>query len=401
MFDRIKKYEVSTWYYPLMMLVYTLSLASRSIFRPGVFSAVILVIVLAEAALKGRFSVVKKGHAADVIMAIWLVYNVISGIWTVAFGIPFSVYAGELITTALPMSFYFAGRSFDTKLKEEFYRYFIMAVTGVGILGIILYVTAPKFYVDYLFDLGYISLADTPTMRVRMISVIGSIQMGYLAVAAMLACSHFMLKREKDGKLYTFLFFFNCFLAFMSNQRAAMVVAILAIFYINYLVFFTFDILPKKFFIAEMGVIAAGFIGLLVVFHGAFMKVYYRLVSLPGAVGQRSDQWVGAANNMANKWLGNGLGANGHRAAGFTEHLIADGGIAKLYCEMGIIGASLFAFLILLVFKKGSKNLRECAPEMGIVAMTLLASIGSNLMSFALSVPILYFAIGSIARNEN
>ena len=41
---------------------------------------------------------------------------------------------------------------------------------------------------------------------------------------------------------------------------------------------------------------------------------------------------------MKSIWLGNGLGANGHRAIGYTEHLVADGGIAKLYVESGIIG---------------------------------------------------------------
>ena len=101
---------------------------------------------------------------------------------------------------------------------------------------------------------------------------------------------------------------------------------------------------------------------------------------------------------MFNKWLGNGLGANGHRAIGYTEHLIADGGIAKLYVEMGIIGTSLFVFLMILILKRGVKNLKKTAPEVGIIIVTLLISIGSNMMSFALAVPVLYYAIGAIAH---
>ena len=44
--------------------------------------------------------------------------------------------------------------------------------------------------------------------------------------------------------------------------------------------------------------------GLCIVYFRAVLKIYYRLVSLPGAIGQRSDSWVSAANNMKNIWLG-------------------------------------------------------------------------------------------------
>ena len=97
---------------------------------------------------------------------------------------------------------------------------------------------------------------------------------------------------------------------------------------------------------------------------------------------------------MKNIWLGNGLGANGHRAIGYAEHVIADGGIAKLYVESGIIGTSLFVFLILLILKKGFSFIKDTAPETGIVLIVLAMSIGSNMLSFALSVPVLYYYMG-------
>lgn len=393
--QRLKELDVTYIYYPAIMLVYAATLISLDIVHPGMVSAWLLLLTTAALAVGGRFACLKEKRTMDIIMAAWLIYNVLSGIWTVKFGIPLSVYAGELFTTALPMIFYFSGRSASADDKARFYRFFVYAVTFIGLLGLLLYITAPDFYIKYLYQLGYISKADVSTMRVRMFSVIGSTLTGYLSVAAMLGSAYFII--QSNGKKFKLLFFLDCFLAFMSNQRASMVVALIVLLYMNYLIFFTFKMLPMKLFKIEAGIFAAGFVGLLVVFHGAFMKVYYRLVSLPGAVGQRSDQWVGAANNMANKWLGNGLGANGHRANGFTEHMIADGGIAKLYCEMGIIGTALFVFLLLLALKKGFKNLHECAPEIGIIVITLLTAIGSNVMSFALSVPVFYYAIGSIA----
>jgi O-antigen ligase len=239
-------------------------------------------------------------------------------------------------------------------------------------------------------------------MRVRMHSVIGSTLMGFLpSVGMLVSVRTFIDSDDKRKKVLSVIsFVFMMLLAFMSNQRAAMAAAIFILIYLNFLVFFTFKLFPKKYFIAECAVAVAAVAGFFMCFNGAFMKVYYRLVSLPGSIAQRSDQWVGAANNMMNIWLGNGLGANGHRAIGFTEHLIADGGLAKLYVESGIIGTSLFVFLILLILKKGFNNLKNTAPETGIIIVTLLMSIGSNMMSFALSVPVFYYYMGRAVRER-
>ncbi len=390
------KASLHEWYYPLMMVCYTLTLLSFSLFRPGIFSALLLILIWISFFVCGLVPKINKAmDAADLVMILWLLYNLLSGIWTVSFGIPFNVYLGEVFTTALPMGFYFAGRSCD---KSRFYRNYILSVLAIGVLGLILYIAAPKFYVDYLFAHEFISKATVKTMRVRMVSVIGSTLMGYLAVVSMLLSSVFLIRSKgKQGKIALLL---SLFLAFMSNQRAAMVAAILVLVYLNCLLIFTYGLLGKKLFLAECASLLGVFVLLLIAAPGALLKVYYRLVSLPGAVAERSDQWVGAANNLGNMWLGNGLGANGHRAIGFSEHVIADGGIAKLCCEMGIIGTSLFIFLLVLVFKKGIRHFRECSAELGVIVITLLISIGSDTLSFALSVPVLYYCIGVISASE-
>ncbi|MCR4908062.1 MAG: hypothetical protein K5985_04465 [Lachnospiraceae bacterium] len=384
------------WYYPLMMACYALTLLSFRIFRPGVFSAVLLVLIWISLFTAGMMPKIKKDmDAADFVMGAWLLYSLFSGIWTVSFGIPFKVFLGEVFTTALPMGFYYAGKKGD---KARFYRNFILAVLAIGLLGLVLYITAPKFYVDFLFEHEFISKATVKTMRVRMVSVIGSTLMGYLSVVSMLLSSVFLIRAKgKQGKA---AFILSLFLAFMSNQRAAMVAAILVLIYLNCLLIFVYGLLGKKLFFAECGGIICLFVLMLVFAPGALLKVYYRLVSLPGAVTERSDQWVGAANNLGNMWLGNGLGANGHRAIGFSEHVIADGGIAKLCCEMGIIGTSIFIFLLVLVLGRGIRHFRECSAELGVILITLLISIGSDTLSFALSVPVLYYCIGVVSATE-
>ncbi len=413
MIEFIKNKNLAIYYYPMMALIYSASLCSLDLIHPGLCSALLLIFIMGSmlwqliSYLKLQQSLPKLS-TEDIVMSAYFLYAVLSGAWCISFGMPPKVYLGELVTTAGPMAFYYVGRTLTLngdadgimhhKLsgRGRFYRNFILSVLLLGILGLILYILAPKFYLDYLFRLEYISKADVPTMRVRMLSVIGSTLMGYLSVMAMLASMYFLIKSEgKKGKL---LIVANLFLAFMSNQRAAMVAAILALIYLNYLIFFTFELIPKNKLAIELGAFALALAGLVFFFRGAFMKVYYRLVSLPGAIGQRSDQWVGAANNMANIWLGNGLGANGHRAGEYTKHMIADGGLAKLYCEMGIVGTSLFIFLMLLTLKKGFRQLSNCATELGIIVLTLIMAIGSNMLSFAMATPIFYLCIGIIAK---
>ena len=386
--------KLHNWYYPVVLLSYVMALFF-SVVRPGVVSAVFVCMVAAEAMIG-----LHKFETEDLVLMIWIIYNVLSGIWCVSSGMPVSVYLGELFTTALPMFFYFCGKGDNT--SKSFSKLYLISVTIIGILGIVLFITGPKFYLDYLMELELISKADISTMRVRMHSVIGSTLMGFLpSVGMLVSVRTFMDFGEKKGKILSILsFIFMLFLAFMSNQRSAMTAAIFVLIYLNYLIFFTFKLYPKKYFLLEAAAVIIGAVGFFAVFNDAFMKVYYRLVSLPGSIAQRSDQWVGAANNMKSIWLGNGLGANGHRAIGITEHLIADGGIAKLYVESGIVGTSVFIFLLLLIFRKGFNKLKNTAPEMGILMVTLLMSVGSNMMSFALSVPVFYYYMGRAVKER-
>lgn len=399
------KYALYPWYYLIVILGYILTLLTLSV-RPGIIATLLLLFIYIQCGasvvldfskttgekLKDKLTLL---NSLDILASLYFIYNLLSGLWCVRFGMPVSVWLGEFSTGILPMIFYYVGRTIAEKDIDDFYKKFILAVYIVGALGVLLFITAPQFYLDYLFNLNLISKADAGTMRVRMISVIGSILVGYLSVIAMLASSRILL--ESEGKKGKILLFLGLFFAFMSNQRSAMVVALLVLVYVNYLVFFTYKLLPKKVFGIEIGVLAGGFVLLCIVGFRAIMKVYYRLVSLPGAIGQRSDQWVGAINNMSNLWLGNGLGANGHRANGITHHLIADGGLAKLFVEMGIIGTAIFVYLMILSFKYGVKNLRMCAAEVGIIAVTLLQSVGSNILEYQLATPVFWFAVGVIA----
>lgn len=390
--DKIKNWNLFEWYYTLVMLGYVLTLFVDAM-RPGVFAALLMLGVAAELVLKKRTSF---NHTLDWLVAAYFFYNLLSVIWLTKSGLPAKIYADEFANSVLPVLFYMAGRTAGERTKD-FYKKFLLAVLLICIVGLLLYITAPQFYLDYLFKWSYISKADAPTMRIRMHSVIGSTILGFLAVCGMLAASYFLME-NRERKTGILFFGLNFVFALLSNQRSAMVVAILVVIYVNQLVFFEFRLLKKNYFFIECAAILAAFLGLCLVSFEVVMKIYYRLVSLPGAIGQRSEQWVAAVNNMYSYWFGNGLGANGHKALDFEgTHVIADGGLIKMFCEEGILGFSIFLYVLILIFTKSVRHLKDCYVELGIIAIALLQSVGSNILSFQLAAPVFWFAVGRCA----
>ena len=408
-------------YYILAAMLYVLNMFFEAV-RPGVFATVFLICVAIELVIRRDITF---SRFIDKLVAAYIAYNTLSVIWLIRSGMPYTVYIQEFVVSLLPVIFYFVTAHHD---DFRFYRNFLYAVLIIGVLGILLQIIMPQFYIDYSYKLSFVSKADAATCRVRMDSVVGSTVLGFISVAAMLASIPFIMygvnpdsrtaeqgEGDKPGasphdntvtgikriRIFGIIsFLINMTVAFMSNQRSAMVVAILVILYFNYLIFFVFRSLDKKYFIVELIVVALAFAGLCAVRMDAVMKIYYRLVSLPDAIGERSEQWIAAVNNMYSTWLGNGLGANGHKALGIEDaHVIADGGLVKLYCEQGIFGFSIFIYIMLLSLKKGLRNLGTCYTELGIVAVALLQSVGSNILAFQLTTPIFWYAIGRIHNN--
>lgn len=400
-------------YYVLVALGYASTLLFAGM-RPGVFGAVLMALVLAELVL--RKSIRPRG-ICDMLVIMFFAYQVLSVIWLLAGGYPFSVFANEFVSSTLPMIFYFAGRSAKER-KAVWYRNYVYAMMILGILGVILYAAAPQFYCDWAYRWSYISKADAATMRVRMHSVTGSTCLSFITVAGMLAGSYFLggydgredgegeMDKKRTGRrrvIFSVVAISACLLfAIMANQRSGLVAAALVLVYINYLLFFHLDLIPKKYFLYELIAVAAVFALICIVRFEFILKFWYRIISLPTAISQRSEQWVAAVNNMYSSWTGNGLGANGHRAAGIEDaHVIADGGLVKLYCENGVLGFSIFVFLLIRVLSNGVKNIRTHYAEVGIVIVALLQSIGSNMLAFQICAPVFWFAVGACAAGAS
>ena len=403
-----KQFRISELYYVLVAIGYVSTLAISGM-RPGVFAASLMVLVFAELVIRRN---IKLDSFADVLAIAFFAYQILSVIWLVRGGYPLYVYTNEFVSSTLPMIFYFVGKSINGR-RDKWYRNYLYAMMILGVIGVVMYIAAPRFYIDWAYRWSYISKADVSTMRVRMHSVVGSTCLSFIMVAGMLAGSYFLGENEtgtigdksdetsvKPARMRNIIFSIvtisACLLfAIMANQRSGLVAAALVLVYVNYLLFFKLDLIPKKYFIYEVIAIAAVFAAVCVIKFEFILKFWYRIISLPTAISQRSEQWVAAVNNMYSSWTGNGLGANGHRAIGLEDaHVIADGGLVKLYCENGVLGFSLFAYLLVLSLKKGMSDIRKHYVEVGIIVVGLLQSIGSNMLAFQICAPIFWFAVG-------
>ena len=384
--------HLSDYYYLLVTFGYILTLFVTQM-RPGLFATLLMFLVILELVLKRELAI---KSILDWLVVSYVVYNLLSIIWLSKNGYPASVYVQEFSNSILPIVFYFVGTSAGIRTKD-FYKKYLYALLVICLLGLLLYIIAPQFYLDYLLDWEYTSKADAQTMRVRMNSVIGSTLLGFLAAVGIPVSSYFIMEK-KDRLFGIIMLAMSLVFAFLSNQRSAMVVAILAVLYVNHLIFFEFKLIKRKYFMVECGTILLAFICLCIISLSSVQKIYYRLASLPSAIGERSGAWFSALNHMSSIWFGNGLGANGHKALGIEfAHVITDGGLIKVFCEEGIFGFSIFLAILILVTLGGLKQIKHCYADLCIIAITLLQSIGSNILSFQIAVPIFWFAIGHIA----
>ncbi len=384
--------------YPVFTLIYF-----AHVFFPFIRTGITITFFLAIAAAVICLLYFTVKTLEDKVFSLYVLFNLISGIWCVLYGIPLSVFIGEVSTTLLPMILYYAGRGFDEDNTAKYYHGLVLAALLCGAIGAVFYIWAPQFYIDFSYANKFISKADVPTMRVRMNSIIGSGAMGAFVAYSTCVSAYFLRKPDKKNRILGIVYLILSILfSFMANQRSAMFCVIL------FLVFYKLvDILvdkrkPVKYLWIAAGGVAALLVGVFVFARGVFEKFYIRLASIPDGFGERTGSWVDGLKSMKNIWIGDGLGSHGHRAAGIQPYIVADGGLVKLYIEMGIIGSAMIAFVVIMVYirsaKVKEKKISLVVPELAVITSAILMSIGSNVLETEVCAPIVYFALGRAVR---
>jgi hypothetical protein len=124
-----------------------------------------------------------------------------------------------------------------------------------------------------------------------------------------------------------------------------------------------------------------------------------RMMMLSESIDERSGSWVEGLM-YGNLIIGSGLGVFGHKAVEFSDKYIPDGNYVRMLAELGVIGTSIFFSIIIGTLFKGLKSLRGNILEVGIIVGLCIQAVGSDIFSFQLIVPILWYSVGRVNINR-
>ncbi len=370
------------------MLLYSLSMFIPPL-RVGVVLSSYLVIGIIIA-IKGR--TIRVNGIIDVLVICYLFYNVLAIIISIFNGFPYSVPIREFANSTLPIVLFFIGN--NTKDSSKFYYNVLIASIFCIIIGIVLYIWVPLFYREYLLRIRVVGGTDPIYARERMCSIIGSTSVGTFSVYGLILSLKQLIDNKDKKKLV------SCGICLvgiiMSYQRSAYLVAFCILLLAHYLCFFKWNILKKGWLLFEAVLFFSMMLLVYKMYPSLFYSVFNRILSFKDAFGDRTGQWLNTIENTRNIAFGSGLGSVGHTALGYSEFLITDGGLIKIFCEIGIIGFALFSLIILLSIIKCLFSFKEHYIELAIILTVLLQSLGSNTIAFMMEAIVFWYAVGAI-----
>lgn len=379
-------------YYLIVILLYMLTFAHQYL-PVGILSAIVMCIILAG--MISKYGIRLKGSMISMLVAVYVIYCAATVIFYFVERIPFSVFIKSASNSLLPILFFWCGMKGYHFSKKRY----LLAVNICGLTGVLLLFLKPQWFVQYCISYGY--------SFTRLSSCIGSTAMGTLtAVAVVYSVQYIIDTRGKSGKIAYIL---SVAYTFLSFQRSAWIVAALTIIVLHYYVFIKWGKLKIRYMVLEILFILL----CLVIFReyvGDVLGQYFsqRVSSRnAGMFSSRTGQWVYGLRNS--NWIaGSGYGARGHKAMGYGAAAIADGSWVMLLCEIGIIGISIFIAIIIKTVGKGLYCLRSNLGALCVIVIICLQSVGSNILEFQITTPLLWMSIGEIAasarrlkKNEN
>ncbi|MCF8298083.1 MAG: O-antigen ligase family protein [Saprospiraceae bacterium] len=332
------------------------------------------------------------------LIGVYLIYNLSSGAWFATTGIPFMIYIKELSNVIFPMLFYYIGFSGIVN-ANKFYKTFVVSFVFATVVGMYLYCFSYGWYFAFLRRIEPWFNEEYYSMYGRMNSFLGSTAMGSISIIALVMAVCDTIKRgfSATNMLIVLLSIVS---AVLSYQRSAVCLSIVAVCGL-----FTFGLIKRRIKLQYYITIIILAFGLILV--AANMRPDYveslwaRVMSTAFAVSERKAQWHTALASRNYDWvLGNGLGAGGHKAMEFIEATVCDGSFVKMLVETGLVGCVLFAIINISTILRGMKCWRFLLMEVCIILVLLLQSIGSNVLAFQVILPIYWFCVGRIWRNE-
>lgn len=344
------------------------------------------------------------------VFLIWFFYNILSVLGYLWNGKPVDCYFSIIRPLIFPMLFFFAGNDYKEK-GNRFYDFYLISCIICFVIGIVLFMTMPPFYLDYLKSLLADSwyeqnTSDSYIMEFgRMSSFFkDSYAISYLSVPALALSLGFMMKKTVFNQRLLYLFAFICFLsAMLCQQRAAMVCAMLVFVFF---LFYNKKISKTKIIVVSILFIVVGSIYIVnderyEAINTMLTSRFEDMSSKESLNSGRTDQYTSAIEGCNNLVLGDGIGSGSSVVRKYGFKGVSDGEYVRILVESGIIGLSLFLFLVMITLKRCFRYLKKNVIELCIVCFFLLAMTGSNSLSIHfLYSCIFWYAIGNVWRKQ-
>ena len=384
MFTVINQYFLS-WrcFYPVLFTLCILSLFHQDLKVGLIFSLIAFLYWLKF------FSLKKVTNKVDAFVVLFIVVCVISLLWEEG-NSAFSNYIYGLSYTVLPACFYFYAKQLSFKEQNDVIKQIVYAVEISMFIGLLLYIAAPGFYIDFLLKKAIIPNDTLFQVRRYYQGLFGVTMTSSLCLYALIYELHDIQKKNKK-RIPIFMLLFV--LLIMTMRKSALFGFLFVVIFELFLSKKT----NKKVILIILFIIAI--IGLFAIreFPELYEAVMFRFSGedVEDGLISRSTQATTSLANLENYMLGNGLGSAGHHA-GMSADLkvvIFDNAYLLLLCEIGIVGLLAFVLSTLPVLtSKLVRNKNRYAYEIFIVI--LLQSLTSNMFEFIYIMPFFWFIFG-------
>lgn len=292
----------------------------------------------------------------------------------------------------IPMLAFFVGKD-PKRIDNKIFNYGIYTVTVVAMMGLLLYVFAPGWYIsyklenkDYVSDGIYMEMTrlsafwEYPYWISYGVAIIYSYILGQYSI-----CKQTLVKKSVLPILLLFLFV----ISLLTQQRTSIggILLSTALYYFLYQkynrVSFSSVIVPV--FIISFCIFIIFYLGSTFLDPTRIDFMMSKLTAITESDSNFLSDRAAIFDNMKNvkiSLIGDGLGLYSHNAYGMgLGKYITDQGYMKFLYETGIIGIGLRMLIVFFCLIKGLNNINSFHFEIIVVVVILISMTGANSLS--------------------
>ena len=411
MFSTDKIYKYIDYILPLYFVISLpeMYLGAWGLFTISKYFAFVLLLFIATHVLKSN-----SVHGFSSLFTLFFSYCILSIVWYLGNGVSIKCYLNEVYNSLPAMFFFYIGMA-EKREDNRFYKYFLFFCTACMLIGLFLYMTTPDWYMarrtELLNNQWYNSLTykeEDVIKTMRFSSYLGSSYnvdfFALLAISVSLTAIYYSYKNSKSPLIAYVCLFINFAAAILSQMRVAMAYSVMAlIFYIYQGKKHNSRIASSKLTaifgttIVIIITIGVAYLGDRGSFVTDLLTERLEAMSFSQAVGERNYQLKLLTDHWDMPIFGHGIGSGGSVARSMGYPAVSDCSYIELLYELGIVGFTLFATVLIKTVRRGLKYSKYYMTELVFIGFVMLACIGSNTLSMGfISTFPFWYCIGRI-----